>query len=79
MTFRRGLDPLTDPPRCDHGRMVRTTGYSKARRAYWAAFMCATKQPMCPPRWVDVDAIISEALGIWRGFVADESAETDAA
>ena len=69
--FNRGLDPLTDPPHCGHGRMIRVAGFSKKSQRYFASFNCPTNEPLCLPQWVNADAIISEALRVWRGFEAD--------
>ncbi len=77
MAFSRGLDPLTDPPHCGHGRMIRVTGYSKRSGKHWASFMCPTEAAMCPPQWVDADSIIKEALRVWRGFEAEADSDSE--
>ena len=71
MAFTRGLDPLTDPPHCGHGRMVRVAGFSRRSQRYFASFNCPASEPMCSPQWVNADAIINEALRVWRGDLED--------
>jgi hypothetical protein len=75
MAFTRGISPLEPPPHCGCGRMVRGTGYSKKSGKYFAAFFCRAET--CPPRWVDVDSIILEALAVWKGFEADLDTESE--